>query len=169
MRVNNYRKQTYNTNNRGYSRQQQKPQRNYYKIKLSKDFAIAESAKAVLFKININAESLHIWINKAAIFSSEFTNILNISLIDEKDYQYSLYKENNQDWKKPDYSISGSELIDYIANEENDTPQLDWESDLYEEEQQEEPEQAPAPAPAPRTRKAPAKAPAFAPGLSVGK
>lgn len=90
--------------------------RNFTTIKLLKDNVVGENQKAVLFRFvdNVNSESFYFWINKKAIFTSQYSNILNVSLIDENDFNYSVYKEGNKDWTKPDNSVGAKTLIDAV-------------------------------------------------------
>lgn len=87
--------------------------RNFTSFKLLKENVVGENQKAVLFRFvdNVNSESFYFWINKKAIFTSQYSNILNVSLIDENDFNYSVYKEGNKDWTKPDNSVGAKTLI----------------------------------------------------------
>lgn len=83
----------------------------FINIKVRRSYTVAESKKAVLFHFETdNFEGFYVWINKIAIFASNFTDILDVSLIDNNDFMYSVYKEGNNDWSKPDGKVSGKEL-----------------------------------------------------------
>lgn len=80
-------------------------------IKVRKSYTIGESNKAVLFEFETNDfESYYVWFNKKAIYTSMFTDILDISLIKDDKFKYSIYKKDNYDWKKPDAKVSAEEL-----------------------------------------------------------
>lgn len=83
----------------------------YISIKLSKEYVVAESKNAVLFSVEQeDFESFKFWINKWAIWTSQYSNILEVSILNDDEFKYSIYRETNNDWKKPDLKISGSEL-----------------------------------------------------------
>lgn len=96
-----------------FDKKETQQKRNFTTVKLLKDNVVGENAKAVLFRYvdNVNSESFYFWINKKAIFTSQYSNILNVSLIDENDFNYSVYKEGNKDWSKPDNSVGAKTLI----------------------------------------------------------
>lgn len=97
--------------NLGLSLKNQKSEKNYLNIKVRKSYAVGESKNAVLFEFDTNDyEQFYVWINKWAIYTSEYTDILDISLVDGIDFKYSIYRKNNNDWKKPDAKISASDL-----------------------------------------------------------
>lgn len=120
-----------------YSNKSKKSKSKYLKIKVDRSFAIAESERSVLFKIGYNGKNYKLWINKVGIFPSEFTNILSISLVDSVNFKYNLYKENNDNWKKPDLKISGKELFELYEDDEMPS-YVDWEDDLEDEEDEED-------------------------------
>lgn len=120
-----------------YSNKSKKSKAKYLKIKVDRSFAIAESERSVLFKIGYNGKNYKLWINKVGIFPSEFTNILSISLVDSVNFKYNLYKENNDNWKKPDLKISGKELFELYEDDEM-ASYVDWEDDLEDEEDEED-------------------------------
>lgn len=89
--------------------------RNFINVKVRRSYTVGESKKAVLFEFETNDfESYYVWINKNAIFTSIYTDILDISLKDSEDFLYSIYKEGNNDWKKPDTKVSGKKLKEEI-------------------------------------------------------
>lgn len=91
----------------------------YVKIKLLKDNVIAESEKSVLFRFENDSkleESVYFWINKKAIFYSPYSNILDVSLIEDANFKYGVYKEGNKDWKKPDNQVTAKVLKEAIIN-----------------------------------------------------
>ena len=101
-----------------YSNKRKNSKAKYLKIKVDRSFAIAESERSVLFKIGYNGKNYKLWINKVGIFPSEFTNTLSISLLDSPKFNYNLYKENNDNWKKPDLKISGKELFELYEEDD---------------------------------------------------
>ena len=127
-----------------YSKKRTNSKTKYLKIKVDRSFAIAESERSVLFKIGYNGKNYKLWINKVGIFPSEFTNILSISLVDSVKFKYNLYKENNDNWKKPDLKISGKELFE-LYEEDEMASYVDWEDDLEDEEDEEDEEDDPKP------------------------
>ena len=120
-----------------YSNKSKKSKAKYLKIKVDRSFAIAESERSVLFKIGYNGKNYKLWINKLGIFPSEFTNILSISLVDSDKFKYNLYKEDNDNWKKPNLRISGKELFE-LYEEDEMASYVDWEDDLEDEEDEDE-------------------------------
>lgn len=116
-----------------YRNTTRKSKAKYLKIKVDRSYAIAESEKSVLFKIDYKEKNYKLWINKVGIFPSEFTNILTISLVDSPKFKYSLYKENNENWKKPDLRISGKELFELYEEQEVEE-YVDWQYELEDEE-----------------------------------
>lgn len=103
----------FNNNNKNFNNK-----RKFININVRKSYTVAESKNAVLFQFDSNdLEQYYVWINKSAIFTSEFTDILDISLIVDKDFQYSIYQESNTDWKKPDGKCSGKELYDELMRD----------------------------------------------------
>ena len=123
-----------------YSKKTKKTKAKYLKIKVDRSYAIAESERSVLFKINYNGKDYKLWINKVGIFPSDFTNILSISLVDSDKFKYNLYKENNDNWKKPNLKISGKELFELYEDKDIEE-YVDWEDDLedYEEDEEDDP------------------------------
>lgn len=119
-----------------YRKNTKKSKATYLKIKVDRSFAIAESERSVLFKIEYEGKNYKLWINKVGIFPSEFTNTLTISLIDSPKFKYSLYKENNENWKKPDLKISGKELFELYEEQEVED-YVDWRHELEDEEDEE--------------------------------
>ena len=117
-----------------------KSKNKYLKIKVDRSFAIAESERSVLFKINYKGKNYKLWINKVGIFPSEFTNILSISLVDSSKFKYNLYKEDNDNWKKPNLRVSGKELFKLYEDQEVEE-YVDWEDDIYEDEEDEDDEE----------------------------
>lgn len=96
-----------NTNTKKY--------KEYLKINLNRNMVIAESKNSVLFQIESdNLESFLFWINKKAIFSSNYSNILTVSIINDEQFLYSVYKPTNNDWKKPDAQVVGKNLVDEL-------------------------------------------------------
>lgn len=95
--------------------------RKYLKVKVRKNYTIGESQEAVLFGFYTSEglESYYVWINKKAIFTSNYTDILDISLIADESYKYSIYKEGNYDWKKPDAKVSGKDLKKELLTDQN--------------------------------------------------
>ena len=122
-----------------YSTKSRKSKNKYLKIKVDRSFAIAESERSVLFKINYKEKNYKLWINKVGIFPSEFTNILSISLLDSSKFKYNLYKEDNDNWKKPNLRVSGKELFELYEDQEVEE-YVDWEDDLEDEEEYEDEE-----------------------------
>ena len=112
-----------------YSKKRKNSKTKYLKIKVDRSFAIAESERSVLFKIGYKGKNYKLWINKVGIFPSEFTNILSISLVDSVKFKYNLYKENNDNWKKPDLKISGKELFELYEEDEEDEEEYEDEED----------------------------------------
>lgn len=93
--------------------------RKYLRVKVRKNYTIGESQEAVLFEFYSELETYYVWINKKAIYTSYYTDILDISLIDSNDYKYSIYKDGNYDWKKPDAKVSGKELKEELLKDSN--------------------------------------------------
>lgn len=90
----------------------------YLNIKIRKSYTIAESTNAVLFEFETNDfESYLVWFNKGAIYTSDYTDILDISLINDDNFKYSIYKKDNDDWKKPDAKVSGAELKEELLKD----------------------------------------------------
>lgn len=119
-----------------YSNKRKNSKQKYLKIKVDRSYAIAESERSVLFKIGYKGKNYKLWINKVGIFPSEFTNILSISLVDSPKFKYSLYKEENDNWKKPNLQVSGRELFE-LYEEDEMASYVDWEDDLEDEEDEE--------------------------------
>lgn len=89
----------------------EKSNKKYLRVKIKKSYTIGESQEAVLFRFDTSdLESYYVWINKKAIYSSYYTDILDVSFIDDESYKYSIYREGNYDWKKPDAKVTGTEL-----------------------------------------------------------
>lgn len=95
-------------------------EKNYLKINLPKSFVIGENKDAILFAIKKDdtTDNYMFWINKKGVFYSNYSNILNVSLIDFKDFQYSIYKLSNRNWKTPDNMVSGKILFDNLMKNE---------------------------------------------------
>lgn len=87
-------------------------------IKVRKSYTIGESKNAVLFEFETkDFESYYVWFNKKAIYASMFTDILDISLINDGKFKYSIYKKNNFDWKKPDGKVSADQLKEELLKD----------------------------------------------------
>lgn len=95
--------------------------RKYIRVKVRKNYTISESQEAVLFGFYTSdgLEKYYVWINKKAIYTSYYTDILDISLINDENYKYSIYKEGNYDWKKPDAKVTGKELKEELLKDQN--------------------------------------------------
>ena len=119
-----------------YSKKTKKSEAKYLKIKVDRSFAIAESEKSVLFKINYKGKDFKLWINKVGIFPSEYTNTLTISLVDSAKFKYSLYKEDNENWKKPNVRVSGKELFELYEDDLDEEDEEDYEDEEDEEDEE---------------------------------